>query len=139
MEMLIWLDNFCNYPHKSWFYIEFSFDGIERITAFFILYLGRSEKFTFQIIILYMMFKINIIWDIMDVSKKLTSFEMYRVFCESNGCNIPGHSKRARTYLACRVEAKYRYGCLKHSWRCEISNQWELIYTYANSCEISQV
>ena len=33
--------------------------------------------------------------------------------CEGNGRNIPGHSKRARTCLACRVEKRNRYGCLE--------------------------
>ena len=34
--------------------------------------------------------------------------------CECNGRNVPGHSKRARTCLACRAEARNWYGCLKH-------------------------
>ena len=34
--------------------------------------------------------------------------------CEGNGRNVPGHSKRARTYLACRAEKRNRYGCLEH-------------------------
>ena len=34
--------------------------------------------------------------------------------CEGNGRNVPGHSKRARTCLACRVEKRNRYGCLEH-------------------------
>ena len=34
--------------------------------------------------------------------------------CECNGRNIPGHSKHARMCLACRVEARNRYGCFKH-------------------------
>ena len=32
--------------------------------------------------------------------------------CECNGCNVPGHSKRARMCLACRAEGRNRYGCL---------------------------
>ena len=34
--------------------------------------------------------------------------------CEGNGRNVPGHSKRARTCLACRAEKRNRYGCLEH-------------------------
>ena len=33
--------------------------------------------------------------------------------CECNGCNVSGQSKHARMCLACRVEARNRYGCLK--------------------------
>ena len=33
--------------------------------------------------------------------------------CEGNGRNVPGHSKRARTCLACRAEKQNRYGCLE--------------------------
>ena len=34
--------------------------------------------------------------------------------CEGNGRNVPGHSKHARTCLACRAEKRNRYGCLEH-------------------------
>ena len=50
--------------------------------------------------------------------------------------NVPGHSKRARMCLACRV--KTWYGCLEHIWRGEISNLREVICTYANCYKISQ-
>ena len=56
--------------------------------------------------------------------------------CEGNGRNVPGHSKRARTCLACRAEKRNRYGGLEHIWWWEISNQREVICTYANSGEI---
>ena len=47
-----------------------------------------------------------------------------RIYC--NERNVTGHSKRGRTCLACRAEFGNRYGCLKHIWRWEISNQREV-------------
>ena len=35
--------------------------------------------------------------------------------CEYNGRNVSRNSKRARTYLVCRVKATNRYGCFKHN------------------------
>ena len=49
--------------------------------------------------------------------------EKCEFFCECNGHNVPGHSKRARTCLGCRMEARlfivknYKYGTRPKKWR----------------------
>ena len=47
-------------------------------------------------------------------SKAIHVEEQLWYYCECNGCNVPGNSKRARVCLARRVKARNRYGCFKH-------------------------